>query len=188
MKKRDLEEYAQTQLAESLSYNVVGFQEISDVVRAIEDEESDFDGDSFCPYYSQQDDVIADYEREFGSEAEGICDEETYKASDWLQAKSAYAYAIAYVGFGQYFQAAKDALVEAVEEFGDDAYRELKTDDVVQIQFSNDCPHGWASHDRELADGTMIWESRQLDGSNGMARQVNSIWISCCLSPKESSE
>ena len=32
---------------------------------------------------------------------------------------------------------------------------------------SMSCVHGWAAHDREDADGTMYFESRQLDGGSG---------------------
>jgi len=191
MELQDLKTYAEDALAEEVTNNISGFVEVSDAASTIEDLEADFDGDSYCPYYSQQDDVISRYEEEFGSDAEDICDGgQTYKASEYQQAATAYAYAIAYCGFGSYFQAAKDELIEGLEEFETDAERELHTDaldidDVVKVQITGQCPHGWAAHDRELEDGTMIWESGQLDGCNGMAREVCGVWISCCLSVKE---
>jgi hypothetical protein len=64
---------------------------------------------------------------------------------------------------------------------------ELDTDS-DRIELTQTCTLGWASHDRELADGTMIFESGQLDGCNGIARNVNGTWISSVISPKSESE
>jgi len=189
MELHDLKSYATDALTEALVYNHSGFQDVSDVVSWIEREEPEFDGDSYCPYYSQQDEVISRYESDFGSEAKDICDGgQTYKASEYQRAATAYAYAIAYCGFSCYFQEAKDELTEALEEFQSDVHLELTTqpvEDEIQVQITNQCPHGWAAHDRELSDGTMVWESGQLDGCNGMAREVCGIWISCCLAKAE---
>jgi hypothetical protein len=184
MELQDLKGYAEDSLAELVAYNITGFVEISDAISTIEDLEEEFDGDSYCPYYSQQEDVIVRYESDFGREAEDICDGgTTYKASEYQQAATAYAYAIAYCGFQSYFQAAKDELVEVLEEFESDAQGELKTDEEIQVLLTTHCPHGWAAHDRELTDGTMIWESGQLDGCNGMAKTASGVWISCCITP-----
>jgi hypothetical protein len=194
MELQDLKSYAEDALAEEVTNNISGFVDVSDATSRIEDLESDFDGDSYCPYYIQQDEVISRYERDFGSEAEDICDGgTTYKASEYQQAQTAYAYAIAYCGFSSYFAEAKQELIDALEEFETDAERELHTDtldmdDVVRVRLTGQCPHGWAAHDRELEDGTMVWESGQLDGCNGMARQVVGVWVSCCLSAKEKAE
>lgn len=179
---RDMKEYAEIQLAESVVYDVTGFLDVNDVVSAIEDIESEFDGDSYCPYYSQQDDVINDYEREFGNDAEDICGDKQYSATDWQQAKTAYAYAIAYTAFGYYFSEAKQELIDGIQEFIVDVDIELGTvNNTPHIQLNSSCTHGWASHDRELSDGTMVFESGQLDGSNGMERQIGSVWVSCCV-------
>lgn len=181
----DLEQHAYDRIAETI--DIKGFQDPDDVLRAIDDLEEDFDAESYCPYYSQQDEVIRDYERDFGEEAEDICSGTEYKASDWQQAKTAYAYAIAYCAFTSYFYRAKEAIKESIEEFVDDVNRELEPTDEVQIQITTRCTYGWAAHDRELSDGTMIFESRQLDGSNGMERNINGIWVSTCFEPKKES-
>ena len=185
---RDLEQYARDALAESVTDACKGFMDADDAISVVEDLEPEFDGDSYCPYYGQQDDVVSEYEREFGNEAEDLIGETTYKADEWQQAKAAYAYAIAYVAHNSYFYTAKQELIEAVEEFGQDAVSELKLDDTPQVAFSMTCPHGWAAHDRELSDGTMVFESKQLDGCNGMARQVGGLWISCCIDPSTKAE
>ena len=178
---RDLEQYAQDALADSVTDACKGFMDAADAISAVEDVESEFDGDSYCPYYGQQDDVVNEYEREFGNDAEDLIGEKTYKATEWQEAKTAYAYAIAYTAHSSYFSTAKQELIEAVEEFPGDAQTELELEDRPQVTFSTTCIHGWAAHNRELLDGTMIFESRQLDGCNGMAREIGSVWISCCV-------
>lgn len=187
MDVRDLQTYAMDALAELVSYECKGFMDSDDVISTIEGLESDFNGDSYCPYYSQQGEVISRYEREFGQDAEDICGDQEYKAADWQQAQTAYAYAIAYTGFNHYFETAKTELVEAVEEFVSDMQTELDTD-CDRIELSMTCTLGWAAHDRELSDGTMIFESGQLDGCNGIARQVNGTWISSVIDPTPKSE
>jgi hypothetical protein len=182
--KRDLQEYAENRFSEEIANTVEGFVDVADAVSTVEDLEGDFDAESYCPYYHEQVEVIDNYESDFGNEAEDICDSgTTYKASEYQQALTAYAYAIAYCGFQSYFQAAKSELIEALEEFEADAQLHLNTGEEIRVQLTTDCPHGWAAHDRELEDGTMIWESGQLDGCNGMAREVSGVWISCRISP-----
>lgn len=176
---RDMQNYASTRLAELL--DVRGFMKPYDVIRDIERLDDDFDGDSYCPYYSQQDEVIDELDREFGQQAEDMGGG-TYTAADWRKAKTEYAYALAWVAFSHYFEEAKRELIEGIEEFVEDAERELDVED-VQIQINYRCLHGWAAHDRELSDGTMIFESRQLDGCNGMERQIGNAWVSCCITP-----
>jgi len=180
----DLKQRATDQLGEEIAYNITGWQDADDAARQIRDIEIDFDGDSVCPYYAQQDQIVNDYEREFGSEAEDITGGTEYKASDWQNAKTAYAYAIGYVAFSRYASEAREELAEAVEEFVSDTQSELELEDAPQIQFSTSCPHGWASHDRELSDGTMIFESGQLDGSNGTARDLGPVWVLTCIERK----
>ena len=194
MELQDLRGYAEDSLAELITYNITKYVEISDATSTLEDLEEDFDGDSYCPYCSQQGEVIARYESDFGREAEDICDYgATYKASEFEQARAAYAYAIADCGFESYFGAAKSDLIEALEEFENDAHIELTLSedilaDGIKVQLTTRCPHGWAPHDRELEDGTMVWESGQLDGCNGMSREVSGVWISCCISPAKKAE
>lgn len=161
--------------------------DVSDLTSEVESLEAEFDGDSCCPYYNQQAEVIEQLERDYGAEAEDIAGDQTYKASDWQQAQTAYAYAIAYCAFNAAFEKAKTEVTDALEEFNGDVTDILADDlgdDIPEIRISLTCPHGWASHDRELEDGTMIWESKQLDGCNGMAKQVSGLWMSVCLAPK----
>lgn len=183
MSKMGLQEYAENRLAEELVYVVTGFVTIADAVSAVEDIESNFDAESYCPYYHEQDDVLSDYESDYGVDAEDITNGVEYAASDWQSAKTAYVYAVAYCAHESFFSAAKTELVEGLEEFESDVQSELKFDGELKVQLSTSCNHGWAAHDRELADGTMIFESKQLDGCNGMERKIGETWVSCCFDP-----
>lgn len=178
---KDIQQHAYDRISEILDFK--GFQDADDVLNAIENLEDNFDAESYCPYYSQQDEVIRDYEDEFWRDAEEITGGKTYTATQWQEAKTDYAYAIAYLAFSHYFAIAKDELKEAIEEFIADVDREFSPDEEIRIQVNNSCLHGWAAHDRELSDGTMIFESRQLDGCNGMERDINGVWVSCCFEP-----
>ncbi len=178
---RDLQQYAEDALAEAVVYACKGFMDADNAISEIEDIEAEFDGDSYCPYYHQQVEVINEYERDFGNDAEDICGDKQYKATEWQEAQTAYAYAVAYTAHNSYFETAKQELIEAVTEFVDDAQSELELEDAPQVEFSQSCTLGWASHDRELSDGTMIFESRQLDGCNGVSRKVGEVWLSCVV-------
>lgn len=51
---------------------------------------------------------------------------------------------------------------------------------------NEDCPH--APHDRELSDGTMIWEPSQLEGCRAISREVSGLWLTCTWTPTEEKE
>lgn len=155
-----------------------------DLTSTVENEEGNFDFDSFAPYTSEEDEILSDYESDYYSEAEGLLSgEKEYSASDWASAKRAYVAAVAYAAFSSIFGTAKQELVEAIEEFNTEA-SDLMSGLEPEISISRSCPHGWASHNREDSDGTMYWESGQLDGCNGMARKVGELWLSVCYTPQ----
>jgi hypothetical protein len=170
---RDMQQYAQDRLAEL----------VSDAIQAVENEEGDFDAESYCPYYAQQVACINDYESDFGDDAEDICGDQTFKATEWQQAQTAYAYAIAYCAFSSHFADAKKELIEVLESFEDLAQSTLKTSEEIMVQLSMSCSLGWAAHNRELEDGTMVFESGQLDGCNGIELEVSGVWVSCVVNP-----
>jgi hypothetical protein len=169
---RDIQTYAKDRLAELMHDKV---ETVDDLRSEANDLEEDFDGDSFAPYYNQKQEVIDQYEREFGSDAEDICGEATFKASDYMAAMSAYADAIGWTAFSSYFAEAKeefsdalDAIQEAIEARGLDA-------DDVKVSVSSSDPFGWSAHNREDATGSLtlcIHESGQLDGINGISAEV----------------
>lgn len=128
----------------------------------VEDGETDADSicDSFEPseviYYSEYDDILSKYESDHGADAEDICSGMEYAAADWLEAKGAYVQALNYCA--QMAEIRKDA-EEMAEEL---AEIESVAEDLGfcgDIQFSHDCPHGWAAHNRETPKGICIWDA-----------------------------
>ena len=89
---------------------------------------------------------------------------------------------LAYAAFSALFEAAKSDLSERLTDFAD--YLTDEHDIEPEITISMSCPHGWAPHTRELEDGTMLFESGQLDGCNGACVEVGGCWLSVCWTPK----
>jgi len=150
----------------------------------IETLDHDFDFDSFAPYTHEETDIISDLEKEYWREAEEMCGDKQYKATEWEEARRAYASALAYTAYSSLWEQAKQELIEAIEEFESDAL-DSKCPDTPDISLSLSCTHGWAAHDREDSDGTMYFESGQLDGCNGLARLFNGVWMSVCFTPEK---
>jgi hypothetical protein len=174
----DIRERVANDLAEQLT----GKQgSAGDLRHEIETLDRDFDFDSFAPYTHQEADVINELEKEYWREAEDICGDKTYKATEWEEARRAYAGALAYTAYSSIWEQTKQELIEAIEQFESDA-QDVDCDD-PQISLALSCVHGWASHDREDSDGTMYFVSGQLDGCQGLARQFNGVWMSVCFTP-----
>lgn len=175
----NIQEYAESRLAETLS----GKSGSADDLRhEIETLEHDFDFDSFAPYRHEEDEVISELEKEYYRDAEDICGDKTYKATEWEEARRAYASALAYTAYSSLWEQSKQELIEAIEQFESDATDSDCSDPLITLALS--CIHGWPAHNREDADGTMYFVSRQLDGCNGLARQFNGVWMSVCFTPE----
>jgi len=179
----DILEYVKNALAESLSGKSGSADDLRHEIAQLE---HDFDFDSYAPYRHQENDVISDLEKEYWRDAEDILGEKSYKATEWEEARRAYAGALAYTAYSSLWEQTKQELTEAIEQFESDAM-DFGCDEPV-ISLSMSCLHGWAAHNREDADGTMYFESRQLDGCNGLARQVSGVWFSVCFTPKTDAE
>jgi len=95
------------------------------------------------------------------------------RLTEWEEARRAYAGALAYTAYSSIWEQTKQELIEAVEQFESDATDFGCSEPVISL--STSCLHGWAAHNREDADGTMYFESRQLDGCNGLARQAQAF-------------
>lgn len=189
---KDLEQYVHDRLAEELSSQK---DTAANLISTVERLESDFDLDSFAPYTSDEDDILSDYEREYGSEAEDILGDTEYKATDWATAKRAYVSAVAYCAHSSLFETAKSELAGAIQEFSDGAEGFMLMGgfddsyaDAPVIEVTMTCVHGWAPHDRELEDGTMIWEPGQLEGCRAISRRVGELWLTCTWTPAKESE
>ena len=139
--------------------------------------------DSACIYTSACLDIISDYEREADG-AEEMTSGQTYEAADWQQAMCAYAYAIAYTVISRNVH----DLLEEIEEAADglrNAAEAHGLEDPADPRISADCPHGWAAHDREDAEGTCFWTEGKLEGCRAVARKVAGIWLSYTWTPEE---
>lgn len=159
----------------------------ADLRHDIEQLEHDFDFDSFAPYTHEETDIINDLEKEYWRDAEDIVGDKTYKATEWEEARRAYAGALAYTAYSSIWEQTKQELIEAIEQFESDAI-DSKCPETPEISLSLSCMHGWAAHDREDSDGTTYFESGQLDGCNGLARLFNGVWMSVCFVPNAESE
>jgi hypothetical protein len=179
-KMRDLEQYAADELAEQFAGKKGS---AADLVSEIEDADHAFDFDSYAPYTAQEDEILSDYDRECWREADELADGgQEYKPSQWAEAKRHYVSCLAYAAFSALFESAKSELSERVTEFADYLTTEYEIE--PEITISTRCPHGWASHTREIEDGTMLFESGQLDGCNGACVEVGGCWLSACWTPK----
>lgn len=148
-------------------------------------------------YTADEEKVISEYEtHELAPDIDDI-DElagTQFKASEWRQAQSAYAQAIAY-------HVLVNLLAEAVDDMekGAEALLDCATDlgapedtDITDLDVASySCPHGWAVHDLEDSDadmGTfMVWTSKQLDGLNGVSCQPveDGPWLSLTWDPSK---
>lgn len=180
MSSRDITSRVQDDLAERLSDSKGSADDLRSEIERLE---SDFDFDSHYPYSAQESELINDLEVEYWQEAQDIADSgQTFKPSEWEQARRSYAAALAYTAYSSLWEQTKQELIEAIDEFASDAESIGCVDSVISLGTS--CIHGWASHDREDDDGTMYFVSRQLDGCNGLARQTSGLWMSVCFEPK----
>ena len=84
----DIRERVANDFAEQLS----GKQgSAGDLRHEIEQLDHDFDFDSFAPYTHEENDIINELEKEYWQDAEDICGGKEYKATEWQEARRAYA-------------------------------------------------------------------------------------------------
>lgn len=182
MTTQNMEEYAASAFREAVTNEVNGSQTAADIARAVEDVEPDFDGDSYCPYYSQHEEVISRYEDDFGNAAD-VDDGTMYRAREYAEARSAYAYGIAFEAFWHYLAVAKKSVIDGVSNLEIDAQEAGCTD--PEFQVTSDCPHGWVAHTREDEDGTMFWENGVVEERNAVSRKIGGIWFTATWTPNE---
>jgi len=176
----DIHERVSSDLAEQLSGKVGS---AGDLRHEVETLEHDFDFDSFAPYTHQERRHHQRPGKGILRDAEDICGDKTYKATEWEEARRAYAGALAYTAYLLHLGTKQTDLIEAIEQFESDATDSGCSEPNISLSLS--CMHGWAAHDREDEDGTMYFESRQLDGCNGLARKSDGVWMSVCFVPEK---
>ena len=111
------------------------------------------EADNACTYYAQCMEIIQRYERDYGDQAEDFSRGQKFEAADWQKAMVSYAHGIAYCAISAAVNESIDEMVEAYENL----VSEIPDDVEVPVTLESDCPHGWAAHDRETAEGVMIW-------------------------------
>ncbi len=139
--------------------------------------------DSACIYNSDCLEIISRYERD-APNAEDMTGGVTYKAEEWQQAMCAYAYAVAYTVISQDVNNLIDDIERAADDLRDTA-EEHGLKDPADPRVSNDCPHGWAAHDREDEAGTHFWTEGNLEGCRAVAVKVAGIWLSYTWTPEK---
>lgn len=173
--------------ADCISDAIYGMKTLDlDALRDNAEEQASSAADSACTYTSACLDIISEYEREaYG--AEDMTSGQTYEAADWQKAMCAYAYAVAYTVISRNVH----DLLEEIEQAADDlrdAAESRGLEDPADPRISADCPHGWAAHDREDAEGTCFWTEGNLEGCRAVARKVAGIWLSFTWTPEEGGE
>lgn len=173
--------------ADCISDAIYGMTELDlQELRDNAEEQASSAADSACTYTSACMDIISEYECE-APDAEDMTGGQTYEAADWQKAMCAYAYAIAYTVISRNVH----DLLEEIEQAADDlrdAAESHGLEDPADPRISSDCPHGWAAHDREDAEGTCFWTEGNLEGCRAVARKVAGIWLSYTWTPEEGGE
>lgn len=138
------------------------------------------EAESACIYHHHCDQIISDYEREYPGEDMGG----TFTAAQWEEARTAYAYGVAYAALSSMIDAGLQKIEEAADELDGLMRDEYPDAPDVQMQIGRDCPHGWAPHDHEDSDGTHHWYPRELEGCHAIAREVAGVWLSYTWTPE----
>ena len=180
MARTDLEAAARDCISDAIyGMTELDLQELRDNA----EEQASSAADIACIYTHACLDIIGDYERE-APDAEDMTGGDTYKAADWQQAMCAYAYAVAYTVISQNVRSLIDDIEQAADDLRD-AAEAHGLEDPADPRISSDCPHGWAAHDREDAEGTCFWTEGNLEGCRAVVRKVAGIWLSYTWTPEK---
>jgi hypothetical protein len=181
----DLDSRAQDVIAESI-YDMKTLD--LDALRETAQERCHDEADNAVIYHHWAGQILDEYESEAYriGDPDDMLGDRTYKAGEWMEARTACAYAVALtileyrVGIAlQEIEEAADGLLDSLANvLGDDAPGE-----VSDLAVTRDCPHGWAAHDREDEAGTHFWLSGQLDGCDAIALKAAGIWLSYTWTP-----
>lgn len=179
---RNIREYAADATAEALEYADCG-ADVDHAKDAIYEALNNA-ADSYSLGHNNLD-TIQHLERDYWREAEEYSDESRYTAAEYSQAMEAYANNLAHAaimseGYAvqEEIEKAADELIEAITDHTDGEH----APDASELKLNRECPHGWASHDKE-ENGLSFWISRQLDGCNAVAANIPGGWISYTWTP-----
>lgn len=174
----NLEDRAENAISEAL-YNMKTY-DAADLRERMEDRAHE-EADTVCIYQHWCQQIIQDYESEYGDE--GDDQNAVFTCSQWREAMTAYAYGIARAALSCMI----DHNLKEIEEAADDLSgmaADLAGDDWTgELTISATCPHGWAPHDKEDEDGTHFWSPANLEGCRAFAREVCGVWLSFTWTP-----
>ena len=181
---KDIREYAADATAEALEYADCG----ADLDRAEDEiyEALHSAADSYALGHNNLD-TIQHLERDHWRDAEELISGTKYTAAEYSQAMEAYAGALAHAAITAEGYAVKKEIEEAADELIEaitTATNGEHAPDASELKFNRQCPHGWASHDKE-ENGLCFWISRQLDGCNSIAANTAGGWISYTWTPAQ---
>lgn len=119
----------------------------------------------------------------------------TYSASQWQEARSAYAHAIAVAVLERLLEEAVEHIEESAGLLPVIAARLGADPDEAEgaLTVWQENPHGWAAHSAEGEDEETglyyyAFTHGQLDGLNGVATEVEGAWLSIVWSPTTKEE
>ena len=163
----NLEKRAESAISEALGS--LKHYDAADLRNALEDRAHE-EADNVCIYNHWCVEIIQDTGQ-------------TFTASQWQEAQTAYAYGIASAALSAFIDNALTEIEEVADELSD-----LCTDaagDIFEgeLAIGADCPHGWAPHDREDENGTHFWSPAHLEGCHAIAREVCGVWLSFTWTP-----
>lgn len=148
-----------------------------------------YDGaESACTYYADCMDIISRYEGEpEAADAADLCLDGRYTAAQWQEAMVAYAAALASCVVSSRAERLVDAIEKARGTIFDAATMHGAPEDGCEKEprIGRGCPHGWAVHDREDADGVHYWSEPELEGCRAVAVRASGVWLSHTWTPAE---
>jgi hypothetical protein len=144
--------------------------------------------DSACIYNHHALEYVSRLESEWSDQIEES--DVTYPAHEWLTAAHDYAVLLLQPATSQAMYERAQKVSERIEEFTDTV---LELDgDPDGATVSGDCDHGWAVHNRETAEGVMVWSDEPgyynpelLEGELlAVAHRVaRGCWLNICWEP-----
>lgn len=186
----DLEDLA------AIAVGEIAAQQKSLDIDSLRDEASDRaheEADNACIYTHHCLTLLQDYESRPEAPNESDMGGE-FRADQWSEAMTAWAYEVAAAVLNSEMSEAVDALEETrdalLAALGEEPSLQDDMPEESDLRVSFDCPHGWAPHDREDADGICYWSEPHLEGCRALAVKdpKTGVWLSYTWTPEPADE
>lgn len=131
------------------------------------------------------DPIIAQYPNDAAADLSQIHGPVMFRPSEWMHARRAYAYAIAFRAIERHLKAESIRIAEAAEVLVEQAWEEEQVS-IEEVTIRASLPSEKDSRKIEIDNERVVlyWDEHVLDGKNGMAIQVGHIWLFCIWEPK----